>query len=244
MGVELRRASYHIATMTDRCQILCIAAALLSTVACSFIPSSPSNESNQSFAWTVDGEPFRASSNGMGALRSDRISINGFDCGRPAGMTIQLLRTEIATGTYVAGADVVAQFYPNAASGNDPANISWDAGIPGRAGPGQSRCRASPDRESQGLFRLTWSPRKTTRQAEVGRCRARSTSPLATTKSASTDIPTLIGPQPDARPQRPQVVRTQLQTATALAFSTRRSLRLCDGERCSDDDRRPSSSGR
>jgi hypothetical protein len=158
MGVELRRASYHIATMTDRCQILCIAAALLSTVACSFIPSSPSNESNQSFAWTVDGEPFRASSNGMGALRSDRISINGFDCGRPAGMTIQLLRTEIATGTYVAGADVVAQFYPNAASGNDPANLSWDAGIPGRGGSGSVTVSSISGSRISGTFSFDMVP--------------------------------------------------------------------------------------
>jgi hypothetical protein len=83
-------------------------------VACGDSPTSPSGVS-EGVSWTVNGESFRASSNGMAALRvSGTLSLTGADCGR--GPII---------GMFIAGANMSAPGTYSVGNGAGFSTVTW-----------------------------------------------------------------------------------------------------------------------
>ncbi len=98
---------------------------------CGGNPVGPGGES-ELLEWTVDGQTYRASENGRGALRSgSTVSATGSDCGRGAVMNI-MIPNATATGTYTVNRALggSVQFTPDARTGT-AAGENWEApGIP------------------------------------------------------------------------------------------------------------------
>ena len=95
------------------------------TAACSSSPTSPSGQTDN-FTWTVNGQPFSASSNGMAALSvNGRLSLAGVNCSAGAGLGINVPST--AAGTYNVGTGGVSiTWTPDGRSGS-AANEAWSA---------------------------------------------------------------------------------------------------------------------
>jgi hypothetical protein len=103
------------------------------TAACGS-PTSPTG-ATESVTWTVNGESFRATSNGRAASRAGgSLSVVGADCGRGANLHVQVRGIDLSIpGTYPVGqsdGQAIIQWTPDARSG-DAASESWQApGIP------------------------------------------------------------------------------------------------------------------
>ena len=108
---------------------------IVATVACGGSPTSPGGE-RERVTWTVNGESFTASSNGMGALRAgSALSLTAGDCGSGAVLSMLVRAANFTSGqTYQVGDGdgmVTANWTPDARTGA-AAGEAWSA-------PGLSR---------------------------------------------------------------------------------------------------------
>lgn len=89
-------------------RLLIVVAALLAG-ACGGSVVGPGGET-ETVEWTVDGQAYRATGNGLGALRyGTRVTISGSDCGRGPSMNIQVPNA-VGAGTYAVNGTTGAQF--------------------------------------------------------------------------------------------------------------------------------------
>jgi len=95
---------------------------------CGGSPTGPSGQQEQ-FSWTADAQSFSASSNGLGALRSSStLWFTGYDCGRHAGITLQINPASLGVGTHtVADGRASANWTPDASSGALASVHAWDS---------------------------------------------------------------------------------------------------------------------
>ena len=103
----------------------------LTVVACGGSPTSPSG-ATEAGTWTVNGESFRASSNGLGATRTGgTLGLTAAECGRGAflGMMIRAANMS-APATYAVG------------DGDGMASVSWTPDA--RTGASASEAWAAP----------------------------------------------------------------------------------------------------
>ena len=98
--------------------------------ACGGSPTSPTGEA-ESFAWTVNGQSFAASSNGRGALRTGSVlALLGGDCGSGANMSINV--RNLSVGTYEVGPGAATVSWAPDTRTGQAAQEAWNA-------PGTSR---------------------------------------------------------------------------------------------------------
>ena len=123
----------------------------LITTACGGSPTSPGGEQER-FTWTVNGESFTATSNGLGALRSAtggtctttttspdgtvvvstgpcgaKLFLDGADCNRKASLNIQILSANVMSGTYSVGDKGANVTWTPDARTSDTARERWIA---------------------------------------------------------------------------------------------------------------------
>lgn len=136
-----------------------IAIVALSSIGC-WNPFSPARTNE--FTWTVDGQTFQASSNGIGALHTSGqwVSIDGANCSSHAGVDIQVNGPSVGTFT----ADKLrATWTPNASNG-DIAAINWaletlpQSGVGFLTGSGSLTISSYSDRGIAGTFDLVLIP--------------------------------------------------------------------------------------
>jgi hypothetical protein len=99
--------------------------------ACGGTPTSPSGQS-EGFTWTVSGQTFTATSNGMAALRVNSVlSVAAANCGSGATLGLSVTMPNWSAGTFPVGANSASiNWTPDARTG-EAANEAWTApGIP------------------------------------------------------------------------------------------------------------------
>ncbi len=108
-----------------------IVVAALLAAACGGSVVGPDGETER-VEWTVDGQTYRASGNGFGALRSGAIlNVTAADCGRGASINIQV-QNAAGPGTYAVNGTPGANFgwTPDARTGASAGEAWYAPGIP------------------------------------------------------------------------------------------------------------------
>lgn len=119
---------------------ICLFGLFIMAVGCGHAPTAPDG-SPAFFRWTIDGQEYSASENGLGALRSGggtcspnpclpKLWLTGANCQIHANLDIQIAAPSLSVGTWLvpasfgSGEGVYATYTPNASSGT-AAETAW-----------------------------------------------------------------------------------------------------------------------